>query len=79
MVLPDEKIPIAMSCVRRIVPDLDKKNKDAKEAAEQAINESNRNYKEEQNKRRLELRAAEKAEKLNDIVRHQEQRVVEAF
>jgi len=27
MVLPDEKIPIAMSCVRRIVPDLDKKNK----------------------------------------------------
>ena len=57
----------------------DKKNKDAKEAAEQAINESNRNYKEEQNKRRLELRAAEKAEKLNDIVRHEEQRVVEAF
>jgi hypothetical protein len=48
----------------------DKKNKDAKEAAEEAINESNRNYKEEQNKRRLELRAAEKAEKLNDIVRH---------
>jgi hypothetical protein len=48
----------------------DKKNKEAKEAAEMAINESNRNYKEEQNKRRLELRAAEKAEKLNDIVRH---------
>ena len=26
MVLPDEKIPIAMNCVRRIVPDLDKRN-----------------------------------------------------
>ncbi len=26
MVLPDEKIPVAMSCVRRIVPDLDKRN-----------------------------------------------------
>ena len=57
----------------------DKKNKDAKEAAEAAINDDNRNYKEAQNQRRLELRAAEKAEKLNDIVRHQEQRVVEAF
>lgn len=48
----------------------DKKNKDAKEAAEAAINDDNRNYKEAQNQRRLELRAAEKAEKLNDIVRH---------
>lgn len=57
----------------------DKKDKLEKEAREEAINESNRGYKEVQNKRRLEMRAAEKQEKQNDIDRHKEQRLVEAF
>ena len=57
----------------------DKKDKLEKEAREEAINESNRGYKEVKNKRRLEMRAAEKQEKQNDIDRHKEQRLVEAF
>jgi len=43
---------------------------------EEAINESNRGYKEIQNTRRKELRAAEKQEKADDIARHVEQRLV---
>ena len=39
---------------------------------EKAINESNKNYKDEQAARRKELRAKEKIEKLADIERHKE-------
>jgi hypothetical protein len=50
-----------------------------KNASEERINDQNKSYRETQLERFRDIREREKQEKLDDIVRHQEQRLVQAF